>query len=701
MNRLYALESIPTGTGALADHRLAAHPDDILRFLLALAAEVGVGGAVAPSLSEPLSRWLGPVAFDLLGSRGHAVVLPGPHLPAEAQVLAAAINQELAAPGATVRYAEPVEAEPVDQLGSLGELATQMHDGRVSFLIILGGNPVYDAPADVRFAEALEQVPTRLHLSGYLDETSERCHWHVPQVHPLETWSDIRAFDGTTTIQQPLIEPLYQGRSAHELLELLMDRPGSPNLDIVRRHWEASLEDGAWRRSLHDGLVAGTASATVDARVEPDAVAAATAGLSAASATTGPTVLFQPDPTVHDGRFANNGWLQECPKPFSKLTWENAALMSPKTATDLGVAGGDIVSIGDAVEAPVWILPGQSTGTILVHLGYGRRRAGQVGSGTGFDAYPLRESTGLHQRSDLAVTRVPGRRILACTQDHHSMEGRHLVRHADLADYERDPGVIHAMGHAPGPEMSLYPGFSYEGYSWGLSVDLSRCTGCNACVMGCQAENNIPVVGREQVIAGREMHWLRIDRYYEGDLDHAEAHHQPVMCQHCEQAPCEPVCPVAATVHSSEGLNDMVYNRCVGTRYCSNNCPYKVRRFNFFRYQDFDTPSLEPLRNPDVTVRSRGVMEKCTYCVQRINQARIASRREGRTIADGEIQTACQQACPTEAIVFGDLNDSSSRVARLQAEHRAYGLLEDLNTRPRTRYLAKIRNPNPDLGEPA
>jgi molybdopterin-containing oxidoreductase family iron-sulfur binding subunit len=409
---------------------------------------------------------------------------------------------------------------------------------------------------------------------------------------------------------------------------------------------------------------------------------------------------FHLEPHILDGRYANNGWLQELPKPWTRLTWDNAALLSPRAAGRLGVRNEDVVEIKvreQAVLAPVWIVPGHPDTGVTLHVGYGRRKSGRVGDGVGVDVYPLR-TTG-HFWSDRSVNvRPTGERLrLACTQDHHSMEGRHLVREGTLTQFVRNPEFVHEMAHHV-PDVTLYPpDHEYEGYSWGMAVDLSACTGCNACVVACNAENNIPVVGKDQVLRGREMHWLRIDRYFEGNLDAPRTVQQPVMCQQCENAPCEPVCPVGATMHSAEGLNDMVYNRCVGTRYCSNNCPYKVRRFNFYMYSDLKTESLKMLRNPDVTVRTRGVMEKCTYCVQRINVARIHAKKEGRTLKDGDVVTACQQSCPTEALVFGNLNDPGSRVSRLRASKLNYRILEDLNTRARTSYLARLRNPNPGL----
>jgi len=708
MNRLYAVESTPTNTGAAADHRLALRPADVVELLAGVAARLGLPAKPDEAAIRPHDRWLAAVVADLQKHRGKSLVVAGDNQPAIVHALVFAINRALGNVGATVRYIDPVEARPQEQTASLARLCEEIDGGGVDVLLILGGNPVYDAPVDLRFRERLEKVPLRAHLSLYEDETSRLCHWHVPETHYLESWSDVRAFDGTATIQQPLIAPLYDGKSVHEVLAAFSDQPARTSYEIVRAHWQAAQGGGDfeafWRKSVHDGVVADTARAPRD--VSPVAdwgaifAAAEQASPDRSRRADSLDLLFAADPTVHDGRFANNAWLQELPKPITKLTWDNAALLAPATAERLGVRNGDVVELrlGDRrLEAPAWIVPGHAPEAVTLHLGYGRTHAGKVGNGTGVDAYALRLSTSPWATTGLEIRKTGETRVLACTQNHSSMEGRDIVRSASLAEYEKDPHFHHVGTHAPGPKDSLYPPHPYDGYAWGLVIDLSSCTGCNACVTACQAENNIPVVGKEQVENGREMHWIRVDRYYSGALDNPETHHQPVPCMHCENAPCEGVCPVNATVHSGEGLNDMVYNRCVGTRYCANNCPYKVRRFNFLLYQNWTDETLKMQRNPDVTVRSRGVMEKCTYCVQRINYSRIQANREGRKIRDGEIQTACQQACPAEAITFGDINDKASAIARLRDEPRNYQLLADLGTRPRTTYLAQIKNPNPEL----
>jgi MoCo/4Fe-4S cofactor protein with predicted Tat translocation signal len=728
MNRLYVIEATPSVTGSMADHRLALRPSEIPNFAAAIAAKIGL--SVQSTTDAQHSQWIEALVRDLQKHRGGGIVIAGDQQPPAVHALAHAMNQALDNVGKTVIYTDPIVANPVDQSASLRELVRDMETGSVKVLVMLGGNPVFTAPVDLRFAEPLAKVPLRVHSSLYDDETSAYCHWHIPETHYLESWSDVRAYDGTVTILQPLIAPLYGGKSSHEVLAALLGGFGDTTYDIVRNYWKTQKIAGDfeifWRASLHDGVVAGTA-------FQPKAVKlralAAVEGLGGSSAsvsenrTAKPTgaqratqnsleISFQPDPTLFDGRFANNGWLQELPKPLTKLTWDNAVLISPKTAERLGLSyqvgarGGehgrvftDVIELryeGRTLQAPTWILPGHADECVTVHLGYGRTRAGKVGNGTGFNAYAIRTANAPYYGAGLEIRKIGTQYPLACTQFHHSMEGRDLVRAATIEEYRKNPNFAQGEHHHES-EGSLYPGYKYAGYAWGMAIDVNTCIGCNACVVACQSENNIPVVGKTEVTRGREMHWLRVDRYYKGSPENPETYHQPVPCMHCENAPCELVCPVGATNHSHEGLNDMVYNRCVGTRYCSNNCPYKVRRFNFFEYSDFETPSLKPLRNPNVTVRSRGVMEKCTYCVQRINAAKIEAEKENRPVRDGEIQTACQAACPTQAIVFGDINNREAAVAKLKSESLNYGLLTELNTKPRTTYLAKLKNPNPEI----
>jgi molybdopterin-containing oxidoreductase family iron-sulfur binding subunit len=693
----------------MADHRLPLRTSAMADFAQALAVAVA---AVSPPATPPAPawppRWVEAMRGDLQQHRGASLVIAGIEQPPVVHALAHAMNFALGNVGRTVTYTSPVVVQPTNHLASLDLLVQDMAAGKVDMLVMLGSNPVYTAPADWPFAAALDRVPLRIHLGLYDDETAALCHWHIPQAHFLESWSDARAYDGTVTIMQPLIAPLYNGKTAHELLSILLGEPQRSSHAIVRAYWEGQYQgadfERFWHTTLHDGLMAGTAFAQRQVAYQRQALHEQLASVPAAAPPAPVELVFRADPTVWDGQFANNGWLQELPKPLTKLTWDNAALISPAMAQRLRLSNAEVVELyyqGRTVQAPVWIMPGQAEDTVTVHLGYGRWRAGRLGSGAGFNAYALRTAEALWAGHGLELRQTGAHAALSTTQMHHHMEGRHLVRVGTLEHYQAHPHFVHDMAHDPPPTLTLYPPHPYTGYAWGMTIDLNACLGCNACTIACQAENNVPIVGKTEVGRGREMHWLRIDRYYQGSLDNPQTYHQPVMCMHCENAPCEVVCPVAATVHSDEGLNDMVYNRCVGTRYCANNCPYKVRRFNFFQYADYHTPSLKLLHNPDVTVRSRGVMEKCTYCVQRINAARIQAKREDRLIRDGEVVTACQAACPTQAIIFGDLNDPRSRAAQLREHPLNYGLLTELNTRPRTTYLARLRNPNPALHDPS
>jgi MoCo/4Fe-4S cofactor protein with predicted Tat translocation signal len=690
-SRYYAVETTPIASSTLADHRFSVRPSALGAVAASLHAAV-TGTAVSPEFP-----WLAAVAADLKAAGKRAAVVPGEYAPPEVHALCHAINGALGALRTTVLLTDPVEAEPADQLASIRGLAEDLHAGRVDTLLILGGNPVFDAPADLEFATALLKAAFRAHLSPYDDETSQYCTWHVNEAHPLEAWTDARAFDGTATICQPLIEPMYGGKSAHEVLAAVLGQPTAKGSEVLKAEWRKRRPAGFdvfWRKALHDGVVEGTALAPKSLVPKPPGPPAAARPAPAGAF----ELVLRPDPGIHDGRFANCGWLQEMPKPLTKLVWDNVLHLSPKSAEALGVTNEDIAELdvnGKKLELPVWILPGQPDGVATVHFGFGRTRAGRVGNGAGADVYRLRTTGALWNTT--ALVRKTGRRTeLASTQQHFVMEGRHLVRTATFETYRKDPDFAKKLEEVPA--ISLYPSWKYEHHAWGLAVNLSACTGCSACVIACQAENNIPTVGKDQVRRGREMHWLRIDRYYEGAPEDPAAHNQPVMCMHCEKAPCEVVCPVGATTHSDEGINEMTYNRCIGTKYCSNNCPYKVRRFNFYDYnKDKNLPVLTLLANPNVTVRQRGVMEKCNYCIQRVNRARIAAEEENRRVRDGEIVTACQQACPTEALVFGDLNDPTSRAAKMRKEPLEYPLLAEINTRPRTTYLAKLTNPNPAL----
>ena len=725
MNRLYVAESIPSLTGAMADHRFRMRSGDVAVLARAVAAGLGVLGvsrpADVPRLSEAdLAASLGvpgakrpasvpgisesalaAVIQDLVKHSSRSLVVAGPAQPAEVHALAHAMNHALGNLGTTVTYHAPLDAG-AGVAASFSEIANDMGAGRVQVLMILGGNPVFTAPVDISFGDLLGKVGLTIHLGLYYDETSVRCHWHVPESHDLESWSDARCPDGSVTLLQPLIEPLYQGKTSHELLAAFTDRPVRTSAEIVKEFWSQKLPgprfDQQWRRALHDGVVAGTALPPVAVTLQGNL--GATARESDAAAAGELELVFRPDASVYDGRFANNGWLQELPRPLTRLTWDNAALVSPVTAKRLGLQSEDLVVLnvgGRRVRAPLWVLPGHADDSLTVHLGYGRERVGRVGRRAGFNAYAVRHSASRWITPGARIEATGKRYPLAATQDHGSMEGRPLALHATLSHYLQHPDFAREMAETPPASLTMNPPVKYPGHAWAMAIDLNACTGCNACTIACQAENNIPVVGKDQVKVNREMHWIRVDRYFEGKPEDPAVFHQPVPCMQCEDAPCEQVCPVAATVHSSEGLNDMVYNRCVGTKYCANNCPYKVRRFNFFQYSDYASPTARLMFNPNVTVRTRGVMEKCTYCVQRINGVRNEAEVEGRPIRDGEILTACQQVCPSEAIVFGDLNDPKSQVARWKAQPRNYSLLGNLNTRPRTTYLAALKNPNPEI----
>ena len=721
MNRLYAIESTMTSTGGKADHRFVLRYADIEGFTRDLAAGVGVAGVTGTATDSPHASWTKALVRDLLAHKGSSAVIAGEGQSPAVHALAHAINAELGNVGKTVIYTDPIEIQPVNQVESLRELVRDMDAGQVDLLFILGGNPVYNAPADFSFTQALQKVKTSVHVALHLNETSLKTTWHIPEAHFLEDWSDARAYDGTVSILQPLIARLYVSRSHIEILDALLQFPGRSSYEILRTSWlqrrgaaplgtaqstgalSGSVLEGPpefekwWRKSVHDGLIAGSALPPVSPQQNKNVSFG-----RAASNISGMELVFRPDVYIHDGRYANNIWLQELPRPMTKLTWDNAVYISPATARRFGFPNQQHVELsyrGQKARGSVWILPGQPDNSVTVHLGYGRWQSGRAGNGAGFDVYPFRTSDALWATSGVEIRKLDTDYPLATTQMYQTMEGRDLVISNTVEGYKRHPDFAKKTEHPPEDNLTLYPHWRYEGYAWGMSIDLTACVNCNACVVACQAENNIPVVGKEQVLARRAMHWLRIDTYYKGDPSTPSAAYQPVPCMQCENAPCELVCPVQATNHSSDGLNDMIYNRCVGTRYCSNNCPYKVRRFNFLLFQDWTTETLKLQRNPDVTVRSRGVMEKCTYCVQRIREAEILARTEDRYIRDGEIQTACQQACPTQAIIFGDINNSGNRVAKLKAEKLDYPLLSELNTRPRTTYLAELRNPNLDLTE--
>ncbi len=617
MNRLYAVESMPAPTGSRADHRLPAKPSEVQAVARAIASAVGVSGAGGAggagqaggeNLRPAVRKWIDAVSKDLQAHRGRSLVVAGDAQPAIVHALAHAMNGALGNAGKTVVYTQPVEAEPVNQVESLRDLAADMNGGKVDVLLIVGGNPVYTAPVDVTFAEAMNKVRLRAHLSLYDDETSELCHWQIPEAHFLETWSDARGHDGTLSIVQPLIMPLYGGRSAHEVLAALSDRPEQTTYDVVREHWSGGPTkvgpyardfERDWRRWLHDGVVPNTAFApkqvSLRSGVGADLGRPATEPARPATELASPSntafeIAFRNDPSILDGRFANNGWLQELPKPITKLTWDNAVIVSPATADRLkamnkpAFTGGehgqilsDVVELryrGRTIRGAVFPVVGHPDDCVTVHLGYGRTRAGHAATGAGFNANAIRTSDALWHGAGVEVVNTGDQYSLACTQYHHLMEGRGMIRAVTRDEYVHDPKSVRKGDETPLKTITLYPDVKYDGYKWGMAIDVNACIGCNACVVGCQAENNIPVIGKNEVLRGREMHWIRVDTYYRGQAEHPETYFQPVPCMHCENAPCEPVCPVGATVHSHEGLNDMVYNRCVGTRYCSNHSPY-------------------------------------------------------------------------------------------------------------------------------
>jgi molybdopterin-containing oxidoreductase family iron-sulfur binding subunit len=713
MNRLYAVESFFSNTGAMADHRLRLPSSMIGAFAAALTLELqsqGItikdNGALGPFSQHSFDKeWIRIVAADLIKARGKGLVIAGRQQPAAVHALAFVINSALGNVGNTATFNEISDSQ-LSSTAGLISLINDIKNKSITTLAILGGNPLYNAPADLDFAGALKELEHSFHLSSHVDETSRAVSWHLPLTHYLESWGDARSIHGAVSIIQPLIAPLYGGASPIELLNLLATGIDSRGYEILRETWQSMIPgdfEAQWRQVLHDGILKGSATTPANAAVDPASVF----GYISSNpfnrefpSKDNLEIAFRPSPTTFDGRFANNAWMQESPDPQTKITWDNAAYISSSTARELGLNNSDIVSLKyrqRAIEAPVWILPGHADHSVSLYLGYGRDFGGRVADGVGFNAYALRQSDTQFFDLGLAISGTGRTHQIVTTQNHHSMEGRPIIREATLEHYREDPNFANE-GHEIPPLYTLRSQHEIsKQYQWGMAIDLNVCIGCNACSVACYSENNIPVVGKEQVGRGREMAWIRVDRYFNGDLDNPEMVHQPVPCMHCENAPCEEVCPVTAALHDHEGLNLQVYNRCVGTRYCSNNCPYKVRRFNFFNYTSKTPDPVKMVFNPDVTVRSRGVMEKCTYCLQRINESKIAAKKEGRTVADGEFTTACAQACPTDAIVFGNVADPESRVTKLKMQNRNYSMLAELNTKPRTTYLARLRNPNPEL----
>jgi Fe-S-cluster-containing dehydrogenase component len=700
-SRIYSIEAAPTLTGTKADHRVALHPQVIGEFAVAIARSLGanIRDALLPEAALRIAR---QVAADLSANRGAAVALAGPALAPEIHALVHWINAQLQAPMDMIEIDKTAGGR---QPGSLPDLTRDLDAGSVEQLIMIGVNPGYDAPADLEFAKRSAKAAFRLHLGRYADETADLSIWHLPQTHELEAWSDLRSSDGTASLVQPLIRPLFPGWSDHELLALLAGRGDASPYDLVRETWQpqaAAGFEGWWKRALHDGVIAGSAAAVAAGQPKlPDIPAAAPASTALA-------LVLRPDPSLWDGSFANNAWLQECPKPLTKQVWGNALALNPQQAARLGVGSGDVVTLaaaGRQIEGPVAIEPGVANGVMTLTLGFGRSKAGAIGNDIGSNAYTLRTAGNPWTLPNVTIAKTGRRAEILTTQNvvRTAEDVRELYPLHDLAEATKPPP---APGHERPSLLPERPKLD-DGHAWAMVIDAAVCIGCNACVVACQAENNVAVVGPEEVARGRDMHWLRVDVYDHGTAANPKLGFQPVPCMHCEHAPCEPVCPVAASVHDGEGLNLQVYNRCIGTRFCEANCPYKVRRFNFFGYADGEEyanlgfEAYRAQKNPEVTVRARGVMEKCTYCVQRISAARRGAERDERPIGTDEVKTACQSACATGAITFGDLRQTGSAVNRRKADPRHYALLEHLGTRPRTTYLADVRNPAPGLDEDA
>jgi Fe-S-cluster-containing dehydrogenase component/anaerobic selenocysteine-containing dehydrogenase len=727
MNRLYVAEPGFTVTGANADHRLRLAARDVGPYLKALTAELaalgvlvngadaaanydglraGVAGAKVPA-GVP-DKWIKAVAKELAASRGQAVVVVGTRQPVAVHTLAFALNHALGNVGRTVALVPALDERIESATDGITALAAELAAGSVDTLLVLGGNPALDAPANLKFAELIAKTPNSIHLSEYRDETSHVSSLHIPRAHDFESWSDLRANEGTLSIQQPLIAPLHGGRTDAEIVALLAGLPYWRAHALVRstaREVFGTDFEAQWKAALHLGIIRElTAQPIGSVALDGAAINSALASIVAAPSPLGPKNLevnFAPDPALYDGRHANNPWMLELPDPVSCVSWDNAAYVSAGTATALGIANYDLVTVkdaaGNAIEIVAWVLPGQAENTITLHLGWGRTVAGRYGNGAGFNVYPIRTAKAFGFGEGFTVEPTGKRYKVSVTQETHSMEGRPIAIDGTLEEYRKNPEFAEYRSPMVST-LPLWKEVKYEGHRWAMTIDLNSCTGCNACLVACQAENNVASVGKEQVARGRDMYWLRMDRYFIGeDVADPQIAFQPIGCQHCEEAPCENVCPVNATAHSPEGLNDMAYNRCIGTRYCMNNCPYKVRRFNFLDFTGQVPETRRMQYNPNVSVRMRGVMEKCSYCVQRIQEAKISARRDNRPLRDGDIKTACGQACAAGGIVFGDLNDPTSQVAKLAKLDREYKLLPDLGVQPRTSFLAKIRNLNPEM----
>jgi molybdopterin-containing oxidoreductase family iron-sulfur binding subunit len=724
--RLYAAESNYTVTGSMADFRRRTKTADLGALVMALAAKLGLAGYAGADAAFASDTWLEATAKDLKAARGKSVVTAGFHLAPEVHAVVAAINAFLGNAGSTILYYAVPDAETPRGTPAL---AAALKKGDFDTVLVLGANPAYTLPASAGFADAIKGK-TVIALGNHFDETGKLATWHIPESSFLEAWGDVLSYAGHYSVIQPVIQPLFESHSALEVLAACNGDPTSA-LDLVKasaKAYTSGVFDDSFATILHDGLAknsgfkAESVSVSASFSVKPPVVAVET------------ELNILPDPKILDGRFANNGWLMELPDNLSKITWDTVALTSVATASKYGItsnigATGEtsaelvdfVFDNGTRATLPVWVLPGHADDSFTIYTGYGRQSIGRVADGHGFSTSGIASVTSPYHAVVKAVAKSGQMYPVACTQDHHSMEGRAIVREADITDFRKNPTFAKDMVKVPGREMANQSGaivakniqlfgdhpFKEGEPQWGMTIDLNACIGCGVCTIACQSENNIPIVGKKQVRKGREMHWIRVDRYFNGDLDNPQVVHQPVTCQHCELAPCEQVCPVAATVHSDDGLNQMTYNRCVGTRYCANNCPYKVRRFNFFNYpKEFlmtgdETEIIQMVMNPDVTVRFRGVMEKCTFCVQRVTRAKhqrkIATNHQSKKPEDGAVKTACQQACPVQAIQFGDLTDPNSIVSKKKQDDRNYLLLEELNVRPRLSYLAKIRNQKQEI----
>lgn len=732
MSRIYSVEDNFTITGSYADNRLRLKASEIAAFTLALGASLSkrIKGLEAfSSVNNKFTdhQWISILTDELTNHMGTSLVTIGLQQSAEEHALVAAINQALGNAGKSVSY---LQADHIsDDVTPMAAVVKEMQDGKIDTVVLVGTNPAYTAQ-NLGFSEALEKVSTTIHLSDYVDETSKNVNWHINRAHFLETWGDGYSFSGARSVIQPQIQPLYDGVSEIEYLNIIVNGEFTSGYDLVQntfRGYHRGSFEKEWRKILHDGIDTQNNFKAVNGSIR-SSVSDAVSRAAAVSSPSGLEIVIRPDASLFDGRFSNIAWLQELPDPMTKITWDNVAQISPETAKQLDVKDEDILEItsnGKTIQIAAWVQPGHADNCITITTGYGRDGIGRVANryvdftAGGVDVFPLIGET-LFSGAEAKKT---GKKYeIACVQDHNSMEGRDIFRQATLEEYKKNPAfasfeAVHNMS-VPGKKeaeaigktglISLFQEQKYpkEQPQWGMAIDLNSCFGCGACIIACQSENNIPTIGKREVRKGREMHWIRNDRYYVGsDANNPQAVHQPVPCMHCEMAPCEQVCPVAATTHSEDGLNQMTYNRCIGTRYCANNCPYKVRRFNFFNYsKEFLTTGTESdivamAMNPEVTVRFRGVMEKCTYCVQRVNRAKIDAKIKTGSMkpADGAVKTACQQACPADAIYFGDLTDENSVVTRMKRNERTYILLEELNTRPRTTYMAKLKNPNPNL----